>query len=407
MNLCFVHDYLNQFGGAEKTLQAMHEIWPEAPIYTTLVDWRVVEQLNLPKELIFYPRWLNLPIIGSFYKYFSFCLPLVFESFDLSRYDLVISSSANFAKGIITRSNQVHINYCHTPPRFLYHLPTETNRRQHWFWRPVLALLDFYLRVWDFTAAQRVDFFVANSQNVAGRIKKWYRREAKVIYPPVELASGWREKEAESQTFGDQSPALKIPSEPGSEKKSGFGESALPANYYLVVSRLSAYKNIGLVIRACARLNRPLKVVGAGPEEGRLKKLVKKLGAPVEFTGFVSDQKLAGLYAGCRALIFSGLEEDFGIVPVEAMSFGRPVIALRSGGVAETVEEGKTGIFFDKPAVNSLMDALLRFESLGYFRAEECAKACRQQAQKFSKERFQKEFKKFVEGEIIPFHLIK
>ena len=369
MKVCLVHDYLNQLGGAERTLKAIHEIWPGAPIYTSLVDWGVVDKLDLPRNLIRYPRWLHIPLVSSFYKYFILFYPLVFKSFDLSEYDLVISSSANFAKGIVSLPSQIHINYCHTPPRFLYHLPTETNRRSHWFWGKLLMPVDFLLRMWDFTAARRVDYFVANSENVARRIKKWYRRNAIVIYPPVDI-------------FDKANKLMKLKANEA---------------YYLVVSRLSAYKNVDLAIRACAELGTSLKVAGTGPEEGRLNKLAKQLHAPVEFAGFVSDAELSSIYGNCKALISTVLEEDFGIVPLEAMSFGKPVIALRSGGVEETVTDGETGLFYSDSTVESLVGAIRKFESVDYFTSVKCSRACRQQAERFSKERFKREFREFVE----------
>ncbi|MBU1110351.1 glycosyltransferase [Patescibacteria group bacterium] len=380
MKICFVHDYLNQFGGAERTLKAMHEIWPDAPIYTTLVDWNIVDLLGIPRGAIRYPKWLNFPLISRFYKYFTLFYPLVFEGFALSEFDFVVSTSANFSKGIVTGADQVHVNYCFTPPRFLYHLPTESNKRGSLFWRLVLAPVDFCLRMWDYVAAQRVDHFIADSKTVARRISKFYGRRSVVIYPPVDVKSKLKSM-PRSETFRGQK--LKV-----IELK----------EYYLVVSRLSAYKNIDLIIRACSQLNRPLKIVGTGPEEGRLKKLAREQGGLIEFLGFVPDEQLADLYARCKAFALATSDEDFGIVPVEAMGFGRPVIALRSGGVTETVLEGETGIFFDSPTVESLVDAIKEFESREYFQTEDCFNVCRRHAEKFGKERFQKEFREYVES---------
>lgn len=368
MKVCFVHDYLNQFGGAEKTLQAMKEIWPAAPIYTTLVDWDVVDRLGFSRETISYPQWLSRSYFRKFYKYFTFFYPLVFESLDLTAYDVIVSSSANFAKGVKAMPQQVHINYCHTPPRFLYKLPTESNRRRHWFWKGPLLFLDSCLRDWDYTAAQRVDFFIANSEAVKARINKFYRRRARVIYPPVEMKLVTDEISA---------PPAEGP--------------------YLVVSRLSAYKRIELALEACADLGRNIIIVGEGPEKAALIKKSRQLGVEVEFPGFVSEKRLAELYRNCKALIFTSLEEDFGIVPVEAMSCGRPVISLRSGGVEETIIEGETGLFYDEDSVGDLVEAIQRLESNNYFSTLACARKCRWRAERFDKARFKGEISCLVQ----------
>lgn len=397
MKIALVHDFLTQFGGAERVLNAIHEIWPDAPIYTTLANKQVLDQLRIPHLLIRQPKVLRFPLIYSFYKYFSLFYPLIFENFDLSEFDLVISSSANFAKGVITQPGQIHICYCHTPPRFLYQYPTETNRRGNWFWGPILKPLDNCLRIWDFQAAQRVDYFVTNSENTSKRIWKFYRRDAKVIYPPVELGtrysvSGERLRKDDPLTENRKPQNHAVRGGPKTE------------NYFLVVSRLSAYKRVELAIKACDCLRLPLKIVGTGPEEKRLKKIA---GPTVEFLGFVSDKKLAEHYQNCQALIFPVEDEEFGIVPVEAMSFGKPVIAHRSGGVKETVidlstrstssgqagsGQGATGVFFDEPTVESLIDVLRDFDA-SKFNPQDCI----EQATKFSKERFQEEFRVFVE----------
>jgi len=261
VKIALVHDYLNQLGGAERVLAAIHEIWPKAPIYTAIHDKKKC-QASIPPSKIITPPISRTPLISRFYKYFSFLYPLLFESFDLSEFDVIISSSSNFAKGVITRAGQVHICYCHTPPRFLYHYPTEGNYRQHWFWGRLLPPLDNFLRVWDYAAAQRVDYFVANSYTTAARIKKFYRRKARVIYPPVSL---------DLEQLGKLSPThrgtgiLKPSEKPSSSEFSD--------NYFLSVSRLSRYKNIDVVIKACNKLKVNLIVVGSGPERKNLEEL--------------------------------------------------------------------------------------------------------------------------------------
>ncbi len=236
----------------------------------------------------------------------------------------------------------------------------EVSRHDKWYWKPILGPIDHWLRLWDFNAAQRPDFLVANSQVTARRIKKFYGRQATVIFPPVDVG-------------GDR------------------GDRGDKGEYFLVVARLSRYKNVDLAIEACGRLNLPLKVVGTGKEETALRQAASRY-PKVEMLGFVSDEELSGLYANCRALISPVSDEEFGIVAVEAMAHGKPVIALRGGGMDETVIDGKTGLFFDQPKVGSLVEVIKRSED-SKFRPADCVR----QAQEFSKERFQEEFRKFVE----------
>lgn len=364
MKVALVHDFLNQYGGAERVLEAIHELYPFAHVYTSLYD-----STKLPLRM---KNWnvrpFKLPKIPVM-KYYTAFYPLLFERIDLSEYDLVISSSSLFAKGVLTGPKTLHISYVHTPPRFLYHYATEVKRRDIWIYKPVLVFLDNYFRIWDYAAAQRADFIVTNSKETAGRIKKFYGREATVIYPPVEL--------------------------PGRPKNQ---TTSPPDNYFLVVSRLGAYKRVDLAVEAANRLKIPLKVVGTGREEERLKKMA---GPSVEFLGFVSDEKLSGLYSGCQAVVFP-TDEDFGIVPIEAMYFGKPVIALAKGGALETVVAGKTGEFFaedpsgdEAGTVGSLVEVWKSFDPSKY-KVEDCIN----QAGRFSKERFQRDFSDLVNSKL-------
>jgi glycosyltransferase involved in cell wall biosynthesis len=389
MRVALVHDFLNQYGGAERVLEAIHEIYPDSTVYTSLYD-----PIKLPLRMRNWDvRPFRLPALGvPLAKLYTFFYPILFENLDLSGYDLVISSSASFAKGIIARPGTLHISYIHTPPRFLYHYPTETNRRRLWFLKPILAPSDNILRVWDFNAAQRPNFLLANSKETAHRIKKFYGREATVIYPPVSLETGDRRQEA----GGGISRLTTHDCFQPEEGNKGL-EPKAKGSYFLIVSRLAAYKRIDLAIEACIRLGLPLKIVGTGREEKRLKRLafLKPKGRKlIEFLGFVGDREVAQLYQNCRAFIFPGME-DFGITPIEAMSFGKPVIALGQGGALETVRPGRTGKFFDQETPESLMNALQSFDPKDYK-----AKDCVAQAKKFSKERFQKEFKEFVESKL-------
>lgn len=365
MKVAIVHDFLNQFGGAERVLEAIHEIFPYAPIYTSLYD-----PARLPLRMKNWDiRPFKLPKLplAHFLKYYTAFYPLLFEGLDLSDYDLVISSTAFFAKGILTRPGAVHISYIHTPPRFLYHYETTVNRRRLWVYKPVLAVLDNFFRIWDYQAAQRPDYLVTNSRETASRIRKFYRRDATVIYPPVSLP----ERQNRQITGGK------------------------PGGYFLIVSRLLKYKRIDLAISAANLLGIPLKIVGTGEEEGRLKEIA---GPTVEFLGFVRDESLPEIYSNCQAFIFPTFE-DFGITPLEAMHYGKPVIALAKAGALETVLPGKTGEFFPEQTVESLAGVLKDFDPSRYSPA-----ACIAQAQKFSEERFKKEFSDFVESKLATSH---
>ncbi len=356
MKVALVHDFLNQYGGAERVLESLKELYPEAPVYTSLYDpGRLPE--NMRKWKVLTPRFLKAN--RRIAKLFTFFYPLIFESFKLRNYNVIISSSSNFAKGVMTDHSQLHICYCHTPPRFLYHYETEVNRRKIWFLKPVLMFIDHYLRIWDYLAAQRVDCFVTNSKNVSRRIDKFYRRSSIVIYPPMNLV-----KEVGDKKRPDLSP------------------------YFLIVSRLARYKNVELAIRVCNELNLKLIVVGEGREEQRLKKIS---GEMITFSGLVSDEELSDMYANCQAVIFPG-EDDFGIVPVEAMSYGKPVIAYGKGGALETVKPGVTGELFFESTVESLKEVLLNFQANKY--DEQIISS---HSRQFNKEIFKKKISIFVQ----------
>ncbi len=377
MKVALVHDYLTEYGGAERVLEAIHELWPEAPVFTSISAPNVVAELALPLEQAKQASLLQkMPLASKLAKTFTFFMPLVFESFDLREYDLVISDGTIWSKGVLTTPEQLHIFYCHTPPRFLYGYPGETDRRRLWYLQPILKPLDNWLRVWDFESAQRPDYIIANSKTVAVRIKKFWRRETTVIYPPA-AGKTLRVESSKPEGLGK-----------GLGKAAGFlgGDGE---DYFLVVSRLSRYKNVHLAIEACNKLDLPLVVVGKGREEDRLKRMA---GPTVKFYKHLKDSELSKVYKDCKVLIHPVSDEDFGIAPVEAMSFGKPVIALRGGGVEETVVEGKTGVFFDEPTVESLTKTIEQFNNLT-IRSEDCIA----QAAKFSKERFQEQFRSFVE----------
>ena len=408
MRVALVHDFLIEYGGAERVLEALHEIWFKAPVYTAFYNpdslgphakkfknWKIITSWGTKL-----PFWQKLV---SPYRVFS---KSFFASFDLSGFDLVISSNAMYmAKAVTLRRAQgkklpIHICYCHTPPRHLYGYHTASDWEKNFFSRITGYVINHFMRVWDFEAAQRVDYFIANSNEVAARIKKFYRRDSTVIYPPVDTLA-----------FSNQRLASR-------KKRESLASSSLDSrSYFLVVSRLVSAKKVDLAVEVCAKLGLSLQVVGTGRELERLKKLASNYSSSkqsesrssrqartinnsmVEFLGEVSDDKLVTLYQNCRAVIFPAEQEDFGLVPVEAMAAGKPVIVNAQGGVLESVIDKKTGVYFDPPTVGSLTLAINNFidlEKRGYFDP----KFICNHAQKFSKERFEKQVINFVQSKL-------
>jgi glycosyltransferase involved in cell wall biosynthesis len=316
--------------------------------------------------------------------------PILFSRLDLSDYDLVIvSATGAYNPNLVKTKPGAHLCYCHTPPRYLYGLPTAREWKKYWWFRIPAEIANHFLRLVDFRSTQRVDYFIANSKNTAQRIKKFYRQKAIVIYPPVDVGT-------------------KNLKHPGLAKRSGAGKTK-KERYFLAGGRITRAKRIDLAIQACNELKLPLKVFGRA-FAGYGEELKKMAGPTIEFLGEVTDKEKAELMGGCQAFIFCNLEEDFGIMPVEVQACGRPVISLRQGGLIESVVEarsaspsatssgpsgsgqGPTGEFFGEPTVESLVAKLQSFKASKY-KPEDC----REQAKKFSKERFKREIKEFVE----------
>lgn len=367
MKIALIHGFLKEYGGAERVLEALHEIWPKAPVYTAFVDFeRLGPHAQRIKKWDIRKSWVGKSwLIKKLHSPLRFLAPLIWESFNLDEYDVVISSSGWYiCRGVITKPKTLHICYLHHPPRHLYGYQTSFDWQKHLPIRIYGHLVNHFLRQYDFLASERVDCFIANSKETASRIKKFYRRESTVIYPPVEI------------------PKVSI----------GFhlrgGKATPPRDYFLCVSRLARAKNIHLAIKACNKLNLPLKIVGKGREEEYLKSIA---GPTIEFLGEVPDEKLGEVYAGAKALIFPAQDEEFGIVPVEAMAYGVPVTAYKSGGVKETVIEGKTGVFFDELTVNSLIKSIEQLNNRTIEQSD-----CINQARKFSQDRFKKQIKAFI-----------
>jgi len=396
MRIALVHDYLAEYGGAERVVEAMHEIWPDAPVYTAFVDWKKLgKHADRFKSWDIRPSWVQgFWLIQKLISPLRFLAPLIWQSFDLSGYDVVLTSSGWFIprgvkagrrnpkgdalKATPLRGLPMQICYIHHPPRNLYGYATGSNLQKYWPVRLYTTFINFFLRNYDFQTAQRVDWFIANSKETARRVEKFYRRESIVIYPPIETMG--KEQKTKSKTK-KLSPALCHLS---------------PKSYYLSVGRLSWAKRVDLIIEACNRLKLPLKIVGVGNEEEALKKIA---GGTVEFLGSVSDEELATLYSNAKALIFTALDEDFGMVPVEAMAYGTPVIGLNQGGVKETVLNGKTGVLFKEPTVESLISAIRRFEKLS--KEKDWTKECKKQAEKFSVNVFKRKLSAFIREKLL------
>ncbi len=338
LRVALVHDYLREYGGAERVLEALHEMYPEAPVYVAFVDkkalgihWQRFKDWDIKESIA-----AKIPGIKKIYSPLRVLSAFFFEQFDFSRFDLVISSTNVYmAKAVKTKSPTKHICYCHTPPRSLYGFTTMTDWKKNLLIRVGGELINIWMRHLDAITAKRPDVIVANSQETRGRIQKFYHRDAEVIYPPVSL--------------------------PETKGHSGGKKATEP--YFLYVGRLAQSKHADLAVEACTLLDLPLKVVGKGGGEAYLKSIA---GEKIEFLGAVDDLALAHLYQDARGLIFPAEDEDFGIVPVEAQIMGVPVIAHRSGGPKETIIEDKTGIFFDDLTVDSLVSAIRQFETLKF-----------------------------------------
>lgn len=369
LRVALVHYWLVTQRGGERVLEALAEIFPGADIYTLVVDEASLSPV-LQSHKITSSFLQRIPGAKKHYRKLLPLFPLALEQFDLEGYDIVVSSESGPAKGVLVSEPTCHFCYCHSPMRYIWDMYHRYRRRDDFGLLPraLFSLSAHYVRIWDLAAASRVDYFVANSDNVASRIRKHYRREATVICPPVDVAAGY----IASNSVGD---------------------------HYLVVSQLVPYKRIDLAIEACNRLGRKLQIVGDGEEYKRLR---RKAGPTVNFLGSLRDDELRGLYAGCRALLFPG-EEDFGIVPVEAQSCGRPVIAYGRGGALETVSgvtpgeavipERHTGIFFQQQTVDSLIEAIRWFESVQDRFSPE---AIRAQSLRFNVSRFKAEMWAFI-----------
>lgn len=357
MKVAIVHDWLTIYGGAESIIRILHDLFPDAPIYTTVYNRKNMpedfEKMDIRSSFI-----QKLPFAKKKYTSYLPFMPYAFEQFDLSEYDLVISSNTSCSKGVLTGPDTLHICYCNTPMRYGWDFYHEYKQKKNPVSKFLVAWMMKGIRQWDRLSADRVDVFIANSNNVARRIKKHYRRNSAVIYPPVRTHL--------------------------------FQKSDVQEDFYLVVSRLVPYKRIDLVVQAFNELKLPLKVIGNGSE---YKKIAALAGPTVELLGRLEDDAVLDYMGRCKAFLFPG-EEDFGITPIEAQACGKPVIAYGKGGALETVLENQTGVFFYEQSVASVAGAVKTFEKIEFN-----ADVIRKHSEKFSEERFVNELESFIYGE--------
>jgi len=365
LRVAIIHYWFVTYGGGERVVEALSELFPQADLFSLVVDNSTLTS-SLQKRTIHTSFLQNIPWAKKHHRHFLLLQPLALEQFDLCSYDLVISSESGPAKGVITSPHTCSICYCHSPMRYLWDMSSEYTRSMGPLVRQVFTLASHYMRMWDYASAGRVDYFVANSHFVASRIRKYYRRESTVIYPPVNIAAG----------------QVRVDTD----------------DYYLSVGRLVSYKRIDLAVEACTRMGRPLHIVGDGPEYRNLKRLA---GPSVRFLGTIPEHELQEQFANCRAFVLPG-EEDFGIAPVEAQGHGRPVIAFGSGGAVETVRgmwdgdsspNAPTGVFFGEKSATSMMQAISTFEANEH---HFFPNAVRQHALQFDREHFAERMMNFV-----------
>lgn len=355
MKVAIVHDWITCPGGAETVIKEMLEVFPQAHIYTSIYNEDVMG--GYFGDTPIYTSFINKkPFAKRKHSIYLNYMPKAFESFDLNGYDVVISSSTSCAKGVITDANTLHICYCNTPMRYAWDMYFDYMAGVNPIAKGYIKRSLHKIRIWDVVSANRVDYFIANSHNIARRIKKHYRRGSYVIYPPVDTSIGMEK---------------------------GISDEG----YYLVLSRLVKYKRIDLAVLAFNKLNKPLVVAGEGPELDNLKAIANP---NIKFVGRISDEEKIDYFRRCRAFVFPG-EEDFGITPVEAQAFGKPVIAYGKGGALETVIDGKTGVFFYDQDADNLADAVDRLEGLEFN-----PEAIRENALKFDKGAFKKQLEDFV-----------
>ncbi len=365
MKIALVHDYLREYGGAEKVLKTLSEIYPGAPIYTAFHVKNSTAGKEFRNKEIHQSFLAPILKIGKLYSPLRFLAPIIWKSMDLSSYDLVISSSSWYiARGFKVGPKTKVICYCHTPPRWLYGYETSVGFTKYWPVKIYSAIVGHFMRMYDYKSAQTVDYWIANSKNVARRIKKFYKKNSKVIYPPVEVQ--------------------KIIEETRGVKK---------GNYYLIVSRLVGAKGLEEAVKAAIKYKFNLKIAGESHGFSDVEEKMRKLsGGNIELLGRIDDKALYRTYAESRGFIALARDEDFGITPVEAMAAGTPVIAFKGGGFLETVND-ETGVLVSSTKESDIGKAVKKLESTKWNKEK-----LQSRAQKFNKERFKKQIKVFIKN---------
>jgi glycosyltransferase involved in cell wall biosynthesis len=372
MKVAIVHDQLQEFGGAERVLVALKKIFPEADIFTSFYNPKTLgSQAKKFNDWPIFTSWAEkVPFLKKFYSPLRFITPLLWEPFDLSKYDLVISSSGSYmSKGIITRPETTHICYLHHPPRYLYYYETAIEWQKYLPVKIYGHLINHNLRLWDYLSSQRVDYFIANSQETQRRIQKFYRRDATIIYPPVSIP-----------------------------KTLHVTRYTLHDSYYLTVSRLTRAKHVDILVKAANQYKFNLKIVGGGRDEKYLKSIT---GPTVEFLGNVDDEELKTLFFNAKAFLNASVDEEFGIAPIEAMGNGLPVIAYKSGGIPEYINDGINGFLFDELTPESLTKKIRQLESLPKDKCLEMKNNARKMAENFTEKKFKENLLNFIALHVI------
>ncbi len=368
--VAIVHDQLQEFGGAERVLIALKEIYPQADVYTSFYN---PETLGIHahhfKDWNIITSWGDkVPFFKKLYSPLRFLTPYLWEAFNFNGYDLVISSSGSYmCKGVITRPETLHVCYIHHPPRYLYYYQTAVEWQKYWPVKVYGHLINHGLRIWDYLSSQRVDYFIANAEETKKRVEKCYRRDSEVIYPPV--------------TIPTESTSYKPPA----------------TSYYITTSRLARAKHVDILIHAANKAKFNLKVIGSGRDAPYLKSIA---GPTVEFLSGLSDEEFAEMYTGAKAFLFASVDEEFGIAPIEAMGYGVPVIAYASGGLIETIEEGKNGYLYHKLHEKELLEKLEKLDKLSQSDYESMREYARKSAEKYTFSQFKKQITDFINSKI-------
>ncbi len=371
MKVALVHDYIKEYGGAERVLESLHAIFPNSTVFTSvyLPEFLGPHKNRFAKWEIKTSYAQYLPLKAKLISPLRILSPLLFRSFDFQDYDLIIvSATGAYFPNSLKKKRATLICYCHTPPRYLYGYATARNWKKYRILRILGEIANHFLRIVDYTISRNVDYYLANSEEVRRRIQKFYRREAKVIYPPVKIVHNSKKLNLKSDTR----------------------DQVLNEDYFITGGRLARAKHIDLIVKACSELGVRLKVFGKA-FAGYAEELQSIAGKTIEFVGEISEEEKYALLKGAKAFIFASEDEDFGITPVEAMSVGVPVIAYKSGGVKETLLENKTGIFFDQLTVEALKEKIKQFDRKSIKSAD-----CIIRANEFSEENFKKGILSFI-----------